>query len=273
MQQSNSLDFKLVQRVCLLQQALDQALGSLHELKAQLRDKQWIEAQLANTEEYANAQQQAIAHLKQQLAQFTEVQNHLLSVMGYRLNELIEHQQQDFNHLHIHFQQSHTELQTYLQYLGRQHQGPPPDQDSEAYRLALEAEVVIARSMAVHLSKHLTQAKQHLGNLKADLSNHHLNLSHIIKTIQAMIADLASFDGAEAVIQPQLAPAAAPEGSWLLSADDVMDSLEGDAQGGTWQTAVRRQSLRIHELETVLMENIEHETQLRQRYQEVAAER
>ena len=121
MQQSHSIDFKLVQRVCLLQQALDQALESLDELAAQLKDKHQVETQLASTEKYANVQQQAIAHLKHQLSQFTEIQNHLLGVIGFRINELIDQQQQGFDQLNIQFQQSHTELQRYLQYL-TQHQ-------------------------------------------------------------------------------------------------------------------------------------------------------
>lgn len=274
MQQSSSLDFKLVQRVCLLQQALDQALSSLDELKAQVKDKQWVENQLASTEKYANVQQQAIAHLKQQLAQFAEVQNHLLSVMGYRLNELIDHQQQDFNHLQIHFQQSSSELQTYLQYLGyqRQHQ-PLVDPDSEEHRLALEAEVMVARSMAVHLSKYLSLASQHLENLKNELSSHHLNLGHIIKTIQAMIADLEHFDEAETAHQTQPDTNRGLKERVILD-EAVVDSGENpDVDVDGLQALVRRQGLRIHELEAVLMEQVEHGTHIRQRYQAIAAER
>ncbi|MEL6763144.1 MAG: hypothetical protein AAFO87_05645, partial [Cyanobacteria bacterium J06607_6] len=61
-------------------------------MKTQVQDKHWIESQLASTEKYANVQQQAIAHLKQELAQFAHVQHDLLNVIGYRLNELIDQQ-------------------------------------------------------------------------------------------------------------------------------------------------------------------------------------
>lgn len=105
MHQSSSLDFKLVQRVCLLQQALDQALAALQDLRSQVQDKEWIETQLANTEKYANVQQQAIAQLKQHLSQFTEVQHRLLDVTAYRLNTLIDYQQAEFNRLRIQIQQ------------------------------------------------------------------------------------------------------------------------------------------------------------------------
>ena len=274
MQQSHSLDFKLVQRVCLLQQALDQALESLEDLAAQVQDKHWVETQLASTEKYANVQQQAITHLKQQLAQFTEIQDHLLGVMSFRLNELIDQQQQAFNHLNIQFQQSHTELQTYLQYLTQQQQTAPAfERGSEEHHLALEAEVMVARSMAVHLSQYLGQAKQHLNHLNDDLGNHHLNLGQIIKTIQSMIADLTKFDSAQATIQPQGVPAkeAADDsagGRSLLSpvADEAPDATELAA-------TVRRQNARIQELQAILTEHVHHETHLRQRYQELAAER
>lgn len=275
MQQSNSLDFKLVQRVCLLQQALDQALESLEELAAQVQDKCWVETQLASTEKYANVQQQAITHLKQQLAQFAEIQDHLLGVMGFRLNELIGQQQQTFDQLNIQFQQSHTELQTYLQYLTHQQQtGETAERGSEAHYRTLEAEVMVARSMTVHLSQSLGLAKQHLDYLSANLGNHHLNFGHIIKTIQVMIADLASFDPSTRT-PPPLTEAGGLSEDWAegrslpalaTTVDPVLDieALQAD---------VRRQQVRIQELHAALTEQANHETHLRQRYQEVAAER
>ncbi len=277
MQQSNSLDFKLVQRVCLLQQALDQALESLEDLAAQVQDKYWVETQLASTEKYANVQQQAITHLKQQLAQFTEIQDHLLGVMGFRLNELIDQQQQAFDQLNIQFQQSHTELQTYLQYLTHQQQTVPMlERGSEEHYRALEAEVMVARSMTVHLSQYLGSAKQYLDHLNADLGNHHLNLGQIIKTIQAMIVDLATFDHTSThKSQPQLAEADGLSEEWTQerSLAELEIAINPLLDVDALQTDVRRQQIRIQELQAALAERVHHETHLRQRYQEVAAER
>lgn len=276
MQQSNSLDFKLVQRVCLLQQALDQALESLDELTAQVQDKYWVETQLASTEKYANVQQQAINHLKQQLAQFTEIQDHLLGVMGFRLNELIDYQQQGFDQLNLHFQQSHTELQTYLQYLTRQQQtGSMVAPDADAHYRALAEEVMVARSMAVHLSQYLGAAKQQLDHLNADLSNHHLNLGHIIQTIQAMIAELAKFDHppAQAQSQPTTAQKVveSPSEERSLAELDPIEPPVPDVD--LLQATVRRQEARIQELQSALAQHVDQETRLRQRCQTVAAER
>ncbi|MDX2231080.1 MAG: hypothetical protein NW220_15690 [Leptolyngbyaceae cyanobacterium bins.349] len=64
-----SLVQKQVDRIHNLEQALDQSLTSLEELRVQLVDQQFLENQLAATEEIANIQQCAITQLKQQLSQ------------------------------------------------------------------------------------------------------------------------------------------------------------------------------------------------------------
>lgn len=279
MQQSSSLDFKLVQRVCLLQQALDQALSSLDELQAQVQHKQWVEIQLADTEKYANVQQKAISHLKQQLEQYTAVQNRLLRVMGYRLNELIDKQQKEFDALSIQFQQSNIELQTYLQYIGwRQQSAYVSEDDPEAYRTALEAEVMVARSMVVHVSQHLNTAQEYLDSLKENLGSHHLDVGQIIKTIQGMMADLQAFrypELEELLDSTAEEEPASSEVTAILDPEDVMDSVGEDQaeEDEVLYATLRRQSLRLLELESTLREHLEHETHLRQRCQTIAAER
>ncbi len=51
-------------RIAQLERALDQTLGQVHDVRSQLVRQEWIEEQLAATEEFANVQQQAILHLK-----------------------------------------------------------------------------------------------------------------------------------------------------------------------------------------------------------------
>lgn len=57
------------ERIQHLEKALDQSLASLEDLRRQLIDQQFLEAQLASTEEISNIQQQAITQLKWQLQQ------------------------------------------------------------------------------------------------------------------------------------------------------------------------------------------------------------
>jgi hypothetical protein len=266
MHQSSSLDFKLVQRVCLLQQALDQALSSLEELRAQVKDKQWVETQLANTEKYANVQQQAIAQLKHQLSQYVDVKRHLLSVMVFRLNGLIKQQQQEFDQLHLQFQHGHSELQAYLKYLEqRTTAGEGVPLDREAEHLALQAEVMIARAMATTLSQHLNIARQQVTDIRAELGNQHLNLAQMIKTLQAMIEDLLMFEeGSDRPPTPR-----EQSNSGALSELPTRPELESI----DWQAVAQRQDARIQELETALKLQIEHEALLRQKFQAIAAER
>lgn len=56
-------------RIRDLEQALDQSLSSLDELRSQIVDQNFLERQLASTEEFANVQQQAIQNLKLQFTQ------------------------------------------------------------------------------------------------------------------------------------------------------------------------------------------------------------
>jgi len=67
--QAQSLAHSQLERIRQLEQALDQSLASLYELRLQVIDQQHLEHQLAATEEIANIQQQAIVRLKLQLAE------------------------------------------------------------------------------------------------------------------------------------------------------------------------------------------------------------
>jgi chromosome segregation ATPase len=55
------------ERIAQLERALDQTLLQVEEARSQLVRQDWIEHQLAATEEFANVQQQAIHHLKGRL--------------------------------------------------------------------------------------------------------------------------------------------------------------------------------------------------------------
>ncbi len=55
-------------RIAQLERALDQTLIQVQDVRSQLVRQEWIEEQLAATEEFANVQQQAILHLKGRIA-------------------------------------------------------------------------------------------------------------------------------------------------------------------------------------------------------------
>jgi DNA repair exonuclease SbcCD ATPase subunit len=69
LEQIRSLDQERTNRICQLEQGLDQALACLEDLRLRVQNQELLEAQLALTEDFAAAQHQAIARLKRQLHQ------------------------------------------------------------------------------------------------------------------------------------------------------------------------------------------------------------
>lgn len=76
------------ERICNLERALDQSLVSLEELRFQLVEQQFLENQLAATEDIANVQQRAITQLKQQITQ----QKQALEAQQNQKDQTIDHQ-------------------------------------------------------------------------------------------------------------------------------------------------------------------------------------
>jgi hypothetical protein len=124
--QDTSLDFKLVQRICLLQQALDQAMESMADLQRRVEEHQMLESHLAQTEEYSNVQQKIILNLQQQLSAKTRWQQQMLEKVLAHIELLIHSQQLELERLRIRIQQSKAEVQTYLVRLKEYFQGDPP---------------------------------------------------------------------------------------------------------------------------------------------------
>lgn len=78
-------------RIRDLEQALDQSLICQKELRQQMVSQQFLEEQLASTEDIANIQQQAIVHLKNQLAQQQAMEGQLADAQSRdrRMQELL----------------------------------------------------------------------------------------------------------------------------------------------------------------------------------------
>jgi chromosome segregation ATPase len=213
MVQDGSLDFRLVQRVCALQQALDQALLSLEDLRGQLQDQDWLETQLAKTEKYANVQQQAIAYLKSQLSQVTNHQRHVLHQLLVHLEDWVNGQQVALNRLQLQIDQGEAELQTFLQHIRTR----SPDQSpfipaSNSCEMDLEAEVMVARSATVSLGTQLQAARYHLQTLTQVLHQHHGDMTQLAIAIQTMLNTLAAErEAATLDLEPEEAATAQPE--------------------------------------------------------------
>jgi hypothetical protein len=77
---ANTEQNQCLERIRQLEKALEQSFNYLHELKQQLKEQHLLETQLAAAEDFANIQQQAIAKLKQQIAQHYVLQAQLQQI-------------------------------------------------------------------------------------------------------------------------------------------------------------------------------------------------
>ncbi|MGF1519452.1 MAG: hypothetical protein ACFCVB_16850 [Nodosilinea sp.] len=176
--QESSLDFKLVQRVCLLQQALDQAKTSLEDMQEQVANHDMLQAHLVQTEEYANVQQKIILNLQQQLEAKDQWQNDVLDRIVVGVQALVADQQLELERLRSRIHQGQAEVQDYLVRLKNHYQSLALGR-SATTDLDLNSEVMIARSLTVSLSSQLQAAQQHIQHLDTTLTRHQVTLARM----------------------------------------------------------------------------------------------
>ncbi len=254
--QEGSLDFRLVKRICHLQEALDQALDSIDELKARVEDQQLLESQLAKTEKFSNVQQQLINHFKRKLAQKKHRRDQALQELMANLTDLIENQYMELERLHVRIQQGQAEIQNYLVRLKNQCQesqtmSASPQQE----RMELEAEVMVARALTVSLSAQLKTAQQHIQSLNTALNHHQINLARV-----------------EASLEQEETPT---EESQILNQSDRLHPIDTAPKAAPFELLheLKAKQLIVEELETELDKQFKQQTQLGHRCQELAAQR
>lgn len=243
--QESSLDFKLVKRICLLQQALDQAMDSLDRLRQQVEDHQILESQLAQTEQYSNVQQKIISTLRQQLAEKSSWQTQVLQQLLFNVESMIEQQELVLERLRLSIQQGQIEVQDYLLRLTHHYSVSHQLPDSD---LELTSEVMVVRALTVSLSSQLQTAQQQIGELKTILNKNHVGFAH-------MRAYLEEADQAK--------DCTAPDSSLSIPS----------SQSVTLTAHLKAQALRLEELEQQLSQQFRQQTHLKYRCQSLAAER
>ncbi|MBD0334959.1 MAG: hypothetical protein ICV62_05685 [Cyanobacteria bacterium Co-bin13] len=249
MPQDGSLDFKLVQRVCLLQQALDQALDTLDELRLRVENHQLLESQLAQTEEYSNAQQKIITHLKEQLDEKSEWQNHILQKLLLGVQHMIDQQQLELERLRIRIQQSQSEVQEYLLRIKNYYQSAPADRLFEQ-DLELTSEVMVVRALTVSLSSQLQAAQQHIRELDTTLTQHQVNFARLLAYQESIARQFTD-------------PIALPP----------VESEDWEEDPTALMQIVRAQQQKLEALDDELAEQFRQQNRLKYRCQELAAER
>lgn len=253
--QESSLDFKLVQRVCLLQQALDQAKESIEDMQEQVANHQMLLAHLAQTEEYSNVQQKIIVNLKQQLEAKDEWQSQVFEQLLAGVKQLVVDQQLELERLRVRIHQGQAEVQDYLVRLKNHYQGLAQGR-TPAQELDVNSEVMIARSLTVSLSSQLQAAQQHIQHLDNTLTRHQVTLARM----QAYAN--GATQGVGGPVEAAIAPPAPPAAAQALDDDPV-----------ALRAIIEAQRQKIAELSSELGQQFHQQTSLKYRCQEIAAER
>jgi len=253
--QDSSLDFKLVQRVCLLQQALDQATESLEELQQQVANHQVLQFHLAQTEEYSNVQQKIILNLKEQLTAKHQWQQRLFGTLLTDLRQLIDTQQVELERLRLRIHQSHAEVQDYLVRLKNSYQSgslyPELLQPHD-----LNSEVMIVRALTASLGHQLQAAQDHIKQLDHSLTRYQISFARFQVYGKAVGTPPPMENGVDSGLVDPSHPDHGPE-------EDVI----------ALRAMVTAHQQKIEQLTAALHSQFHQQTSLRARYQEVAAER
>jgi len=292
MAQDGSLDIRLVTRICHLQQALDQALDSLEELRSRVQNQSLLEFQLAETEKFASVQQQAIAQLQNQFEQRSQTQTRTLQDLMLGTEARVQNQQMELERLRVRIQRSQTEIQTYLIRLKQKCQNstamPSLLNSSEQHRIDLESEVFVARMLVVSLGSQLEAAWQHIQGLGTLLNQHQTALTQLKHQQQSTHPVRVESDpeGPDPTPESQYQAKKSPLSPIpVTSASEVVVEGEGISQAPVQIRALEAQSqshgppdlkstqLRLAETEAELAEQFKSQTRLKHRCQELAVER
>ena len=249
--QESSLDFKLVQRVCLLQQALDQAKNSLEDMQEQVANHDMLQAHLVQTEEYANVQQKIILNLQQQLEAKDQWKSQVLDQIVVGVKALVADQQLELERLRSRIYQGQSEVQDYLVRLKNYYQNLALGR-SATTELDLNSEVMIARSLTVSLSSQLQAAQQHVQHLDTTLTRHQVTLARM----QAYVNS-----GGQG----------GPLSGKTLALAPATPDIEDDPVA--LKAIIEAQRQKIAELSSELGQQFHQQTSLKYRCQEIAAER
>lgn len=188
--QAQTLEHERVGRIYHLEQALDQALACIEDLKLQVHDQAFLESQLATTEEFAYVQQQAIARLKLQLNQQRqlleaqasegELRDQAAQLVLSATESIAQGQQDVLEQLRSRLAQDQAEVYAHRRRLEKQLQDLQIALDSRQQRiLELESESLTSRMTTASLEVQLAAAQQQIRNLCLSLNQHQASLANL----------------------------------------------------------------------------------------------
>ncbi|NJR64290.1 MAG: hypothetical protein HC772_01490 [Leptolyngbyaceae cyanobacterium CRU_2_3] len=264
--QAQALDQERVVRIFHLEQALDQALSYLEEMRLQLRDQAILEGQLAATEEYASVQQQAIARFKLQIteqeaaldAQILETQqrDQAIQELLATIESMTQAQQQEIERLRLKLSHDQQEAQTHRSRIGKQFQDFQVALESRQNRVAeLEAETLAARTLTTSLQGQLETSQQQIRELSTSLRQYRASLAQLEAQIEQTHTVLEERQNGVTRFQRRPTASAEPASATVLQ-QDLAKALR-----------------QVEALEEQLAQQAIQQTRLQQNHQELEADR
>jgi chromosome segregation ATPase len=273
LKQAQTLDRERVDRIEQLEQALDQALAWLDELRSQLNDQALLETQLAATEDYSHVQQKAIARLKLQLSdqqQILDVQlletqqrDQAIQELMATIETMTHTQQQELERLRSFITQDQVEVQTHRSLLAQQIQDLQTTLETRQQRIAdLESETLSARTLAATLREQLATAQQQIKDLSVRLQHYQADWAQL----ESQLAEVQSDRQTAAKLQSAVSlPLNLPlQRMAAAESANVLASLQQD---------LTRTHRRIEMLENQLAQQIRLHAHWQQSHQQLEEER
>ena len=243
LEQLRSLEHHRLERISLLEQALDQALTSLDDLKLQMRDQQVLENQLAATEDFSHVQQQAITKLKLQLTQQqqvleariaeAQVQNQTFQELLTATEAIAQTQQAELERLRAQIVQDRSEVQVQQKRLEKQLGDLQVSlEEQQQHVLDRESQALAARTHAATLEVQLAEAQQQIESLYTHLSHRQTAFSQLETQLDQAYLALEEYQGllrhtheAEALVAEQHSAIATLQQD-LVTAHGKIEELE-----------------------------------------------
>jgi chromosome segregation ATPase len=263
-----ALDHDRVARIHQLEQALDEALVCLEEVRLQLKNQETLEFQLAATEEFSHVQQQAIARLKLQLAEQqqtidtqlleTQQRDQAIQELMATIETMTQAQQRELERLRSYITQDQVEGKNHRNILEQQIQDLQTGLESRQHRISeLESETLSARALTTSLREQLTTAQQQIKELSVRLQQHQADWTQL----EAQLAEAQS-ERSHPLPAKGLIPLSR---SWSTSEPGTaLISLQQD---------VSRSHRRIETLENQLAQQARLQTRWQQGHQQLEEER
>lgn len=265
--QAQKQDEQRCQRIHHLEQALDQALTCLEELRVQVQHQQVLEIQLADTEDYASVQQQAIVRLKTQIAEQqqaleaqileTQQRDQAIQELLATIEGMTQAQHREVEKLRSRLVQDQFEVQSHRSRLDKYLHDLQAALESRQHRVtALESETLASRTLATRLQTQLETAHQQIKELSGRLSQHQSQLVQLETQLEQaqpqrqMPRAAVGWSGSQATVQPQTASVGITENHLVRT----VEQARWQQQQQDLETERRQLQSRVQELEQQVAE-------------------